>query len=180
MHCTNCGNEINEKAFACIKCGMNPYEENNFCNNCGASINNEKQIICIKCGVSLKKENTLLTEEIIEIQKVKSVNVNKININETRPENKNINEINIHLNKETIICGRKNKITAGLLALFLGGLGVHKFYHGSWAWGIIYILFCFSYIPVILSLIEGIIYLTSSDDKYNEKYNINPSSAFKW
>ncbi|MDR1382846.1 MAG: TM2 domain-containing protein [Planctomycetaceae bacterium] len=34
---------------------------------------------------------------------------------------------------------QKNKIAAGFLAFFLGRLGVHKFYHGSWGWGIVYL-----------------------------------------
>lgn len=36
---------------------------------------------------------------------------------------------------------KKNKTTAGLLALFLGGLGVHKFYLGQTLAGVLYLLF---------------------------------------
>lgn len=64
----------------------------------------------------------------------------------------------------------KNKTTAGILALLLGGLGIHKFYLGRIGWGIIYILFCWTYIPAFVGLIEGIIYLTSSDEKFYYKY----------
>jgi TM2 domain-containing membrane protein YozV len=35
---------------------------------------------------------------------------------------------------------KKSKIVAGLLALFLGRFGAHKFYHGSWGWGIFYLV----------------------------------------
>ncbi len=44
------------------------------------------------------------------------------------------------LNNQT--SGDKNKLVAALLALFLGGLGIHKFYLGRTGWGIIYLLFC--------------------------------------
>lgn len=64
----------------------------------------------------------------------------------------------------------KNKTTAGLLAIFLGGLGVHKFYLGKIGMGILYLVFCWTYIPEILGVIEGIIYLTSSDEKFYNKY----------
>jgi TM2 domain-containing membrane protein YozV/ribosomal protein L40E len=64
----------------------------------------------------------------------------------------------------------KSRIAAGLFALFLGGLGIHKFYLGRVVWGIVYILFCWTFIPMIVSLVEGIIYLTMSDDKFAAKY----------
>ena len=34
---------------------------------------------------------------------------------------------------------RTNKVLAGWLALLGGALGLHKFYHGSWGWGIVYV-----------------------------------------
>ena len=42
------------------------------------------------------------------------------------------------------------------LALFLGGLGVHKFYKKDFKKGLIYLLFCWTLIPLIVSMIEGI------------------------
>jgi len=67
--------------------------------------------------------------------------------------------------------GGRNKMAAALLAIFLGGLGVHKFYLGQTTMGIIYLLFCWTAIPLIVGFIEGIIYLTMSDQAFNEKYN---------
>ena len=64
----------------------------------------------------------------------------------------------------------KNKITAGLLAIFLGGLGIHKFYLGKYGQGIIYLLLCWTYIPAIIALIEGLVYLTYSDSAFQAKY----------
>lgn len=64
----------------------------------------------------------------------------------------------------------KNKTAAGLLSIFLGGLGVHKFYLGKTGMGILYLIFCWTYIPAILGVIEGIIYLTSSDENFYMKY----------
>lgn len=64
----------------------------------------------------------------------------------------------------------KNRYVAAILAFFLGGLGVHKFYLGKWT-GIFYLVLCWTYIPSVVALIEGILYLTSSDEVFNEKYN---------
>jgi TM2 domain-containing membrane protein YozV len=66
--------------------------------------------------------------------------------------------------------GEKSKIAAGLLALFLGGIGIHKFYLGHPGQGILYILFCWTFIPAIIAFIEGIIYLTMSDESFAQKY----------
>ena len=73
-----------------------------------------------------------------------------------------------------------NKTTAGLLALFLGGIGVHKFYLGSWGWGILFACLSCTGIPALCALIEGIIYLTMDQDRFDAKYNLTSSSAFRW
>jgi TM2 domain-containing membrane protein YozV len=65
----------------------------------------------------------------------------------------------------------KSKTTAGLLALLLGGIGAHKFYLNRPGQGILYLIFVWTWIPLLLGLIEGIVYLTMSDDAFNAKYN---------
>lgn len=64
---------------------------------------------------------------------------------------------------------KKNKNIAGLLGIFLGGLGIHKFYMGRHRQGLLYLLTCWTYIPAIVGLIEGIIYFTDSDEKFNSR-----------
>ncbi len=64
----------------------------------------------------------------------------------------------------------KNRYTAAVLAFFLGGLGVHKFYLGKWT-GIFYLIFCWTYVPSIIALIECILYLVNGEEDFNEKYN---------
>lgn len=65
----------------------------------------------------------------------------------------------------------KSRLAAALLAFFLGGFGVHKFYLGRIGWGFIYLIFCWTAIPAIIAFIETFIYLLMSDEKFNEKYN---------
>ena len=66
--------------------------------------------------------------------------------------------------------GGKSKVAAGVFGILLGGLGVHKFYLGKIGWGILYLLFCWTGIPSIVGLIEGILYLTMSDEDFAEKH----------
>ena len=64
----------------------------------------------------------------------------------------------------------KSKTTAGLLAILLGAVGAHKFYLGKTGMGILYLVFCWTYIPGIIGLVEGIIYLTKSDADFHRDH----------
>ena len=63
----------------------------------------------------------------------------------------------------------KSKIAAGVLALLLGGLGIHKFYMGKTGKGLLYLLFSWTGIPAIIGFIEGIMYLCESDGKFKAR-----------
>jgi len=96
--------------------------------------------------------------------------------------------------------GGKSKVVAGLLALFLGGLGVHKFYLGRIGAGVFRILLLtlgygmtliapflvmgmgegalvFSFLGLalilvlfVIQIVEAILYFTKSDEAFYEKY----------
>jgi TM2 domain-containing membrane protein YozV len=72
------------------------------------------------------------------------------------------------------------KVTAGLLALFLGGLGIHKFYLGYNRAGLIQLVlfFCTCGATKLLGFIEAIIYLTKSDDEFIRTYQIGKKEWF--
>ena len=57
-----------------------------------------------------------------------------------------------------------NKVAYCLLAFFLGGFGIHKFYAGKIGLGIVYILFSWTVVPSIIAFIEMIIALTKDSD----------------
>lgn len=64
----------------------------------------------------------------------------------------------------------KSKVAAGLLAIFLGGIGIHKFYLGKTMQGILYLVFCWTGVPALIALVEGIIYLCKSDEAFAQQY----------
>ena len=88
MFCRNCGNEVQEQAAVCLKCGGYPQKGASFCQNCGAETA-PAAVVCVKCGVGLAQSATGVS-----------------------------------------IPGAKSKLVAGLLGIFLGGLGIHRFYLG--------------------------------------------------
>ncbi|PSB02828.1 NINE protein [Merismopedia glauca] len=65
----------------------------------------------------------------------------------------------------------KNRITAALLAFFLGYIGIHKFYLGQNVAGILYLLFCWTFIPGLIAFFETIGLLLMSDQAFDIQYN---------
>lgn len=63
-----------------------------------------------------------------------------------------------------------DRTAAALFALLLGGIGAHKFYMGRTKLGILYLCFSWTLIPAIIGFIEGIIYLTKSDEEFQRQY----------
>ena len=64
----------------------------------------------------------------------------------------------------------KNKNTAGILAILLGAVGVHKFYLGKTGQGVLYI-FLFMGLFGILGIIDGVKILTMDQKKFDAEYN---------
>ncbi len=63
----------------------------------------------------------------------------------------------------------KDKNIAGILALFFGWLGVHRFYLGQIGLGIVYAVFF--WVSWIFAIIDAIAFLSMDTDEFNIKYN---------
>lgn len=74
------------------------------------------------------------------------------------------------INLGPVASNGKSRIAAALFAFFLGGFGGHKFYLGQIGLGILYLIFCWTFIPAIVAFIEFILYLAMSDEKFSQKY----------
>ena len=75
----------------------------------------------------------------------------------------------------------KSKVAAGVLAIVLGGLGIHKFYLGLVTPGILLIIITVvtcGIVGPIIGLIEGILYLTMTDEQFYDTYEVNKKGWF--
>ncbi|MFK5958883.1 MAG: TM2 domain-containing protein [Lutibacter sp.] len=72
------------------------------------------------------------------------------------------------------------KVLVGVLAILFGGLGIHKFILGYTKAGIIQLIITFVScgILAIIPFIEGIIYLTKSDEEFFNTYQANKKEWF--
>ncbi len=141
-----------------------------YCRNCGKEVA-ENAEVCINCGVK-----PLMGKKFCQ-------NCGA----ETQPNQEICIKCGVKLKSSTAV-GTKSKVTAGLLGIFLGSLGIHKFYLGYNNSGLIMLLVSiigciFSFgivagIMGIIGLIEGIIYLTKSDNAFDEEYVQNQKKWF--
>jgi TM2 domain-containing membrane protein YozV len=79
-------------------------------------------------------------------------------------------------NQDWQAAGADKKIIAGVLGIVLGGLGIHKFILGYQKEGLIMLLVsvlsCFTLAGVmhVIGIVEGIMYLTKSDEDFVRTY----------
>jgi TM2 domain-containing membrane protein YozV len=74
------------------------------------------------------------------------------------------------------------KTTAAICAILLGAFGVHKFILGNTTPAIIMLVMgiscCLLPVSQIIGLIEGIMYLTKSDDDFYQQYAVDKKGWF--
>ena len=127
-----------------------------FCRNCGSSYQTDDAVICVKFGCPKGQGNNFCPNCGKPVPQTSTVCLN-CGVSLMPDANTNPNA--------------KSKMAAGLLGIFLGSFGVHKFYLGKTKQGLLYILFSWTRVPVILGWIDAIIILCQNREKFDEKYN---------
>ena len=76
--------------------------------------------------------------------------------------------------------GAEKKVLAGILGILFGGLGLHRFVLGDATGGILRIVITVVTCGFggIIGLIEGIIYLTKSDEDFVQTYIVEKKAWF--
>lgn len=119
-----------------------------FCKNCGKEVPNNAAV-CLSCGVSVGQGNTYCP------------NCGAA----TNPNAAICTACGVALKPVVPAGEQKSKLIAGLLGLFLGGLGIHNFYLGYNGKAIAQIILSLFGIGAIWGFIEGILILTGSINK---------------
>lgn len=137
-----------------------------YCRNCGREVD-EKAIACPGCGVPPKKGKKFCHNCGAQ----------------TDPTQAYCTKCGTNL----AVVYNKSKIAAGVLGILLGAWGAHQFYLGNLGSAIIRLIislagFLLLGIPTmimgVISLIEGIIYLTMTDEAFEHTYVINKKAWF--
>lgn len=157
----------------CWRCG----EELNFTMPGQAPVKSSTEIAVTKANTPAEREEALPLENQTntELEKARlALEAERIRLEHRRMDHERemslmAQQRSEHFNSYDVEVAkpRKDKTTAGLLAILLGGIGAHKFYLGKPGQGILYLIFCWTYIPGILGLIEGIKYLVKSDQDFH-------------
>jgi TM2 domain-containing membrane protein YozV len=71
-----------------------------------------------------------------------------------------------------------NRVTCGIVAILVGGFGVHRFMMGDTTGGIIRLLLSCLCVGGVIGLIEGIIYLTKTDEEFYQTYIVEKKAWF--
>lgn len=145
-----------------------------FCRECGKSVN-ENAVACTSCGVNPKLSNKFCYSCGVKTKDNQVVCV-KCGVSLGSPSGSSFAGD-----------GEKNKMMAFLLALFLGTIGVHKFYLGYNNAGIImlvcgtigWILFAIPpMVMAVIALIEAITYISKTDADFKAVYVDNEKAWF--
>ena len=128
--------------------------------NLGDAVLGTYIIIILAFIIGLIVAFILLVKKSSERSKASEANINRMLM--TVPQDKQMIVMSQFQNT------RKNPTTAIVLALFLGGLGAHKFYLNQVGLGIVYLLFSWSGIPMILGFIEAF-FIAGKVSEMNEK-----------
>lgn len=123
MYCRHCGSEVSSVDSNCGSCGAPVMQaEMKYCSNCGRQIA-RSAYICPDCG---ERQEIFNPEPEPSYSKAYDEPTPVVNINNTYVNSAPQGEA-------------KNKWVTFLLCLFLGTLGIHKFYEGKVGMGVLYI-----------------------------------------
>ncbi len=155
IKCSECGHEVSDRATACPHCGI-PIVKIVVCDECGMKIKDSDRV-CPHCGCPNKYYEQKISSQNYHFQQSDK----ELSVFDNGPSG-------------------KSRGVAGLLAILLGGLGVHFFYVGKTGAGILNLLlsllgWILLFIPPlvvwVLSLVQGILMLTSmTQEDFEEKY----------
>lgn len=110
------------------------------CLNCKSKVPDAAEF-CVECGEALRRSSSDQQEaEREEVALMKNMSDSQRMVFQSRMSSE-----------------RKSTTAGAVLAVFLGGLGVHRFYLGQVGLGVVYVLLCWTFIPAVFALLEAFV-----------------------
>lgn len=157
------------------------------CKNCSANID-DNVAFCPYCGAHNDAQGSLQNAQGYQQSQNEYYNQNEQQSGQyfyNGQQNQQYQQQNVNYNPQQMNTEpTKDKLVAGLLAIFLGTLGIHKFYLGYTKSGVIMLLVSLltfgvgATVMAVIALIEGILYLTKSDAEFYQTYVQNNKEWF--
>ena len=82
--------------------------------------------------------------------------------------------LNLHHHTKNNIMNHKSRTATILLTLFLGGIGIHRFYLNQPILGALYLLFCWTFIPLVFAIYDLLFVLLLTDKQFDDYYQPKP------
>ena len=145
----------------CYECGERISKDEEICPNCGArqtksadenlwkdykKITPNEENVCPACGH--EETDSLDDSDTVAVDHTASTNTTTTSTGNSE----------------------MSKTLIGVLAILFGAYGIHHFFLGHIKRGILSILFCWTFVPTILSITEGIHILCMSEEQFQRKY----------
>ena len=145
----------------CYECGARISKDEEICPNCGArqsksadtnlwkdykKITPNEENVCPACGH--EETDSLDDSDTVAVDHTASTNTTTTSTGNSE----------------------MSKTLIGVLAILFGAYGIHHFFLGHIKRGILSILFCWTFVPTILSITEGIHILCMSEEQFQRKY----------
>jgi TM2 domain-containing membrane protein YozV len=73
---------------------------------------------------------------------------------------------------------QSQRVLCGILAILFGGLGIHRFILGDVTGGLIRIASSCVGVGWLIGMVEGIIYLTKTDEQFIQEYQVGKKAWF--
>nr|MDO8110723.1 zinc-ribbon domain-containing protein [Candidatus Sigynarchaeota archaeon] len=190
--CLSCGVLIDSRSKYCAYCGTeqtlveNAVEidiskvEKGICPNCREKIDREETKFCPACGYEVAKGVVVKAvasgnaTPVIEVHAgagpAVTAQVNPVQAVPAAPAA--VQRVVAPAAASANACCPKktDHIVAGVLALLLGSIGAQFFYMGKIGAGILCIIFCWTGIPALIGFIQGLIFLTCTEEDFQTKY----------
>jgi TM2 domain-containing membrane protein YozV/ribosomal protein L40E len=170
---TQVAERLPESVKTCVKCRADNPAEYSYCSKCGLALSNTASGAAVHSPGTATRQPDPNFRPRVENDAAKQLTVQSRPAPSAEHQHPAVEPAKMTPQQKLYFQQEYDKLirnpsTALILTLLLGGFGAHRFYLKQWGWGIAYIFFVWTFIPVIVSIIECFLIMQRTRD-YNEQ-----------